>query len=67
MSYTFYLPAKASGAPVTFSLLKADNYDVTSTTGIIKGAPDPLAAELTRLDVHPGRRRPSPPRARTRR
>jgi iron(III) transport system substrate-binding protein len=46
MSYPFYLSAKASGAPVTFSLLTADNYDTTLYDGIIKGAPDPLAAEL---------------------
>ncbi|HEY1820201.1 MAG TPA: ABC transporter substrate-binding protein [Trebonia sp.] len=46
MSYPFYLSAKASGAPVTFSLLSADNYDTTLYDGIIKGAPDPLAAEL---------------------
>jgi iron(III) transport system substrate-binding protein len=46
MNYSFYLAAKASGAPVTFSLLKADNYDTTLYDGIIKGAPDPLAAEL---------------------
>ena len=45
-SYPFYLAAKASGAPVTFTLLKADNYDTTLYDGIIKGAPDPLAAEL---------------------
>ena len=46
MSYAFYLPAKASGAPVTFSLLKADNYGVTLYDAIVKGAPDPLAAQL---------------------
>ena len=45
-SYPFYLAAKASGAPVKFSLLTADNYDTTLYDGIIKGAPDPLAAEL---------------------
>jgi iron(III) transport system substrate-binding protein len=46
MSYAFYLQAKASGAPVTFSLLKADNYEVTLYDAIVKGAPDPLAAQL---------------------
>ena len=46
MSYPFYLGAKAAGAPVTFSLLKADNYEVTFYDGILKGAPDPLAAQL---------------------
>jgi iron(III) transport system substrate-binding protein len=44
--YGFYLQAKASGAPVAFSLLKADNYDVTLYQGILKGAPHQLAAEL---------------------
>jgi iron(III) transport system substrate-binding protein len=44
--YAFYLVAKASGAPVTFYLLNADNYTVTLYGGIVKGAPDPLAAEL---------------------
>jgi iron(III) transport system substrate-binding protein len=44
--YSFYLGAKASGAPVTFTLLNADNYDTSLYDGIIKGAPDPLAAEL---------------------
>jgi iron(III) transport system substrate-binding protein len=44
--YAFYLVAKASGAPVQFYLLKADNYTVTLYGGIVKGAPDPLAAEL---------------------
>jgi iron(III) transport system substrate-binding protein len=44
--YAFYLAAKASGAPVEFYLLKADNYTVTLYGGIVKGAPDPLAAEL---------------------
>jgi iron(III) transport system substrate-binding protein len=46
MSYPFYLGAKAAGAPVTFSLLKADNYEVTLYDGILKGAPNPLAAQL---------------------
>lgn len=44
--YNFYLQAKASGAPVTFTLLKADNYDVNLYQGIVKGAPHELAAEL---------------------
>jgi iron(III) transport system substrate-binding protein len=44
--YAFYKVAKASGAPVQFYLLKADNYTVTLYGGIVKGAPDPLAAEL---------------------
>jgi iron(III) transport system substrate-binding protein len=44
--YAFYLPAKAGGAPVSFYLLKADNYTVTLYGGIVKHAPDPLAAEL---------------------
>ncbi len=44
--YAFYLVAKAQGAPVTFYLLNADNYTVTLYGGIVKGAPDPLAAEL---------------------
>jgi iron(III) transport system substrate-binding protein len=46
MSYPFYLSAKASGAPVNFSLLKSDNYDTTLYDAIIKGAPHQLAAEL---------------------
>jgi iron(III) transport system substrate-binding protein len=44
--YAFYQAAKAGGAPVQFYLLKADNYTVTLYGGIVKGAPDPLAAEL---------------------
>src|ERR1700728_2862140 len=44
--YAFYLVAKASGAPVAFYLLNADNYTVTLYGGIVKGAPDPLAAQL---------------------
>jgi iron(III) transport system substrate-binding protein len=44
--YAFYLAAKAGGAPVQFYLLKADNYTVSLYGGIVKGAPDPLAAEL---------------------
>ena len=44
--YNFYLPAKASGAPITFSLFTADNYQTVLYDGVIKGAPDPLAAEL---------------------
>jgi iron(III) transport system substrate-binding protein len=46
MSYAFYLQAKASSAPVTFSLLRADNYSVILYDAIVKGAPDPLAAQL---------------------
>jgi iron(III) transport system substrate-binding protein len=46
MSYAFYLQAKASGAPVAFSLMNADNYSVTLYDAILKGAPDPLAAQL---------------------
>ena len=46
MSYAFYLQAKSSGAPVAFSLLKADNYSVILYDAILKGAPDPLAAQL---------------------
>ena len=44
--YNFYVPAKAAGAPIRFSMLKADNYSTTLYDGVIKGAPDPLAAEL---------------------
>jgi iron(III) transport system substrate-binding protein len=44
--YAFFVAAKAGGAPVQFYLLKADNYTVTLYGGIVKGAPDPLAAEL---------------------
>ena len=44
--YNFYLQAKASGAPLAFTLLKADNYDVDLYQGILKGAPHELAAEL---------------------
>jgi iron(III) transport system substrate-binding protein len=44
--YAFYLVAKAGGAPVQFYLLNADNYTVTLYGGIVKGAPDPLAAQL---------------------
>ncbi|MGH3277541.1 MAG: ABC transporter substrate-binding protein [Trebonia sp.] len=44
--YNFYVQAKASGAPVTFTLLKADNYYTTLYQGIVKGAPHELAAEL---------------------
>lgn len=44
--YAFFLAAKAGGAPVQFYLLNADNYTVTLYGGIVKGAPDPLAAEL---------------------
>ncbi|MGH3250551.1 MAG: ABC transporter substrate-binding protein [Trebonia sp.] len=45
-AYNFYLGAKSSGAPVTFSLLNADNYWLTLYAGVLKGAPHPLAAEL---------------------
>jgi iron(III) transport system substrate-binding protein len=44
--YNFYLQAKGSGAPVTFSLFNADNYWTTLYAGVLKGAPHPLAAEL---------------------
>lgn len=44
--YAFYLPAKSGGAPVGFQLLKADNYYTTLYMGVLKGAPDPLAAKL---------------------
>jgi iron(III) transport system substrate-binding protein len=44
--YAFYLVAKAGGAPVKFYLLDTDNYTVTLYGGIVKGAPDPLAAQL---------------------
>ena len=44
--YAFYLVAKAQGAPVAFYLLNDDNYTVTLYGGIVRGAPDPLAAEL---------------------
>lgn len=42
----FYLGAKKAGAPVGFSLLKSGNYTVTLYMGLLKGAPDPLAAQL---------------------
>jgi iron(III) transport system substrate-binding protein len=44
--YNFFLQAKSSGAPVMFSLFSADNYWTTLYTGVLKGAPHPLAAEL---------------------
>lgn len=44
--YNFYLGAKSSGAPIAFSLFKADNYTTILYDGLIKGAPDPLAAQL---------------------
>jgi iron(III) transport system substrate-binding protein len=44
--YAFYKMAKAGGAPVQFYLLNADNYTVTLYGGVVKGAPDPLAAQL---------------------
>jgi iron(III) transport system substrate-binding protein len=44
--YNFYMGAKSSGAPIAFSLFKADNYSTTLYDGLIKGAPDPLAAQL---------------------
>jgi iron(III) transport system substrate-binding protein len=42
----FYLRAKKSGAPLGFKLLTAGNYTVTLYMGLLKGAPDPLAAQL---------------------
>jgi hypothetical protein len=42
----FYLGAKKAGAPVGFSLLSSANYTVTLYMGVLKGAPDPLAAQL---------------------
>jgi iron(III) transport system substrate-binding protein len=42
----FYLGAKKAGAPLGFSLLDAGNYTVTLYMGVIKGASDPLAAQL---------------------
>lgn len=42
----FYLGAKKAGAPVGFTLLNAGNYTVTLYMGVLKGAPDPLAAKL---------------------
>ena len=42
----FYLGAKKAGAPVGFSLLSSANYTVTLYMGMLKGAPDPLAAQL---------------------
>lgn len=45
-NYPFYLAAKKAGAPVSFSLLKADNETSPLYMGQLKGAPDPLAARL---------------------
>jgi ABC-type Fe3+ transport system substrate-binding protein len=42
----FYLGAKKAGPPVGFSLLSSANYTVTLYMGVLKGAPDPLAAQL---------------------
>lgn len=42
----FYLGAKKAGAPIGFTLLKSGNYSVTLYMGLVKGAPDPLAAQL---------------------
>lgn len=42
----FYLGAKKAGAPLGFTLLDAGNYTVTLYMGVLKGAPDPLAAQL---------------------
>lgn len=42
----FYLGAKKSGAPLGFSLLNAGNYTVTLYMGVVKGASNPLAAQL---------------------
>jgi iron(III) transport system substrate-binding protein len=44
--FSYYPAAKKAGAPVAVALLKAANYAVTTYTGLIKGAPDPLAAKL---------------------
>lgn len=44
--YNFYEVAVKSGAPIGFSLLKKDNYTTTLFMGQLKGAPDPLAAQL---------------------
>ncbi|HEX3961371.1 MAG TPA: ABC transporter substrate-binding protein [Trebonia sp.] len=46
MGYNFYMQAKAAGAPIAFSLFTADNYSTSLYDGLIKGAPDPLAAQL---------------------
>jgi ABC-type Fe3+ transport system substrate-binding protein len=42
----FYLAAKKAGAPVGFTLLDDGNYTVTLYMGLLKGAPDTLAAKL---------------------
>lgn len=44
--FSYFAAAKKAGAPVRVALLKAGNYNVTQYSGIIKGAPDPLAAKL---------------------
>lgn len=44
--YAFYRVAAKAGAPIGFSLLKADNYTTTLFMGQVKGAPDPLASRL---------------------
>ena len=44
--FSYYAAVKKAGAPVGVALLKAGNYNVTQYTGIVKGAPDPLAAKL---------------------
>lgn len=42
----FYLGAKKAGAPLGFTLLNSGNYTVTLYMGVLKGAPDPVAAQL---------------------
>ncbi len=44
--YNFYEVAAKAGAPIAFSLLQKDNYTTTLYMGLLKGAPDPLAAQL---------------------
>ncbi len=44
--FAFYLGAKKAGAPVAFTLLDSGNYTVTLYMGLLKGAPDPLAARV---------------------
>jgi iron(III) transport system substrate-binding protein len=46
VGYAFYQQAKASGAPVAFSLFDTNNYTVILYQGQLKGAPHPLAAQL---------------------
>ena len=46
MAVPFYLGAKKAGAPVGFTLLDDGNYTVTLYMGLLKGAPDLLAAKL---------------------